>query len=108
LAACSSSLLWRTTSYAPGKNRQPDGVSILGYRRRDNLLRCLVQARVDHFHARVTKRGRRLGSAIVAVKAGLATTIRSEVRWGRRTSDSTTPNLLLGSIWSWGPVPMEA
>ena len=56
----------------PGVDRQPDRLSVLLQCRRDDLLRRLVQAGVDHLHAGVAeRRGDDLGAPVVAVEAGL-------------------------------------
>ena len=55
-----------------GEDRQPDGVGVLLDDGLDDLLGRLVQARVDHLHARVAQRaGDDLRAAVVAVEAGL-------------------------------------
>ena len=58
--------------WAPGEDREADGVGVLLDDRLDDLLGRLVQARVDHLHARVAQRpGDDLRAAVVAVEAGL-------------------------------------
>src|SRR5215470_18244588 len=55
-----------------GEHRQPDGVGVLLQRGLHDLLRGLVQARVDDLHAGIPQcPGHDLGSAVVAVKSRL-------------------------------------
>ena len=57
---------------APGQDRDPDRVGVLLEHRGDDLLRRLVQAGVDHLHARVAQRPRDdLCSPVVPIQARL-------------------------------------
>ena len=57
---------------APERIEMPDGVGVLLDHRGDDLLGRLVEAGVDHLHARVAQRpGDDLGAAVVAIEAGL-------------------------------------
>ena len=54
------------------EDRDADRVRVLLDRGLDDLLRCLVEAGVDHLHTRVAERpGDDLGAAVVSVEAGL-------------------------------------
>ena len=54
------------------EDRDPDGVGILLDRRLDDLLGGLMEAGVDHLHARVAEgAGDDLGAAVVPVETGL-------------------------------------
>ena len=58
--------------WAPGEDRQPDGVGVLLDDGLDDLLGRLVQAGVDDLHAGVAQRaGDDLRAAVVPVEAGL-------------------------------------
>ena len=56
----------------PGQQRQPDGVGVLLDDGLDDLLRGLVEARVDDLEPGVAQGpGDHLGSSVVPVEAGL-------------------------------------
>src|SRR5262249_24063953 len=56
----------------PGQNREPDRISVLLQRRRDNLLGRLTKAGVDDFPARVAQRAcDHLGATVMAIESRL-------------------------------------
>ena len=71
-SASSLTTLGTRVRWAPGEQRQPDGVGVLLHDGLDHLLGRLVQAGVDHLEPGVTQRpGDDLGPAVVTVEAGL-------------------------------------
>ena len=74
-----------------GEDGDTDCVGVLLHGRLDDLLRRLVQAGVDHFHARVAERARDdLGAAIVSVETGLCDDDSDLPRHGAETQQAAT------------------
>ena len=68
----SSTIRGTSVMCAPGEDRQPDGVGVLLDHGLHDLLRRLVQTRVDDLHPGVAQRaGDDLRAAVVTVEAGL-------------------------------------